>query len=187
MMTAVADYMRTRRSTMSMLLEEPGPNEEQLKDIVSIATRVPDHGKLAPWRLELWPMEMREELNTKLLDFLGDGDDVAKERARTAKILHAPCLVAVISTAAEHPAIPVWEQELSAGAVCMNMLIAANAHGFEAQWLTNWFVYNDEVKPLLGLGADERIAGLMHIGTSNAPKTDRDRPALDDVFSVRQA
>lgn len=185
-MTDLADYMRTRRSSLSLTLEEPGPNEEQLRDIIQIASRVPDHGKLAPWRMELWPAPVRQRLHGELIGLLGDGDDVAKERAGTDKLLHAPCMVAVISTAQNHPKIPLWEQHLSAGAACMNMLIAANAHGFEAQWLTAWYVYDPKAAPVLGLGAHEQIAGLIHMGTSATPKNERDRPVPDAVFSVRQ-
>ncbi|MEL7228914.1 MAG: nitroreductase [Pseudomonadota bacterium] len=185
-MTPLADYMRTRRSSLSLTLEEPGPDADQLRDMVTIATRVPDHGKLAPWRLETWSMAARKKLHGQLIDILGQGDDTAKERAGTDKLLHAPCVVAVISKAADHPKIPVWEQQLSAGAVCMNLLIAANAHGFEAQWLTAWYVYDEKAASIIGLGPSERIAGLIHIGTSHTPKNERDRPALADVFSIRE-
>ena len=189
-MTDLTQYMKTRRSSLSLTLEEPGPNSDQLRTILEIATRVPDHGKLAPWRFELWPTQMRQKLHDQLQSFLlasSEIPDVEKKQQGTAKLLHAPCVLVVISTAAEHPKIPVWEQHLSTGAVCMNTLIAANSLGFEAQWLTAWFIYQDETRGLLGLAEGEQIAGIIHIGSSNVAKNERPRPDIDTLFSIRES
>lgn len=188
-MTELLDHLRTRRSALSLTLEEPGPDAEQLKDILTIAARVPDHGKLAPWRFENWTPDYRERLHRSLHDLLESRPDVPdrdKLKKGTDKLLHGPCAIAVISTPAEHPKIPVWEQILSAGAVCLNMLHAANAHGFEAQWLTGWYIYDDEGRGLLKLKDNERVAGLIHIGTSSAAKSDRDRPDIDAITTIRE-
>ena len=189
-MIDLTQYMRTRRSSLSLTLEEPGPDADQLRTILEISTRVPDHGKLAPWRFELWPIDVRQQMHDQLQEVLKaatDIDDVEKKVQTTGKLLHAPCVLVVISTAAEHPKIPVWEQHLSTGAVCMNTLIAANSLGFEAQWLTAWFIYRAETRAILGLADGEQIAGIIHIGSSSVPKTERDRPDIDTLFSIRES
>ncbi len=183
-------YLQTRRSSLSMSLEEPGPDQAQLRAILEIAARVPDHGKLAPWRFVLWPRNVRTTMHRNLLALLEgmeDVPDIGKLTQGTDKLLHAPVVVAVISRAAEHPKIPLWEQHLSAGAVCMSLLMAANAHGFEAQWLTAWYVYSDATRDILQLEEGERIAGIIHIGTSSTPKSERSRPELQDIFSIRES
>jgi len=187
-MQSLENYMKTRRSALSVVLEEPGPDEAQLRKIVEIASRVPDHGKLVPWRFVLWEKPARETMHDQLLELLESLEhieDKPKKRAGTDKILHAPCVIAVVSMAVEHPKIPVWEQQLSAGGVCMNMLIGANSMGYEAQWLTAWYVYEDAAREILQLNQGERIAGLIHIGSTATTKTERPRPAIDDIFSIR--
>lgn len=187
-MNDLNNYMLTRRSSLSLSLEEPGPSADQISQIVTIAARVPDHGKLAPWRFELWTKSARERMHTELSDLLNGMagiDDVPKKQKGTDKLLHAPCLLAVISQADEHPKIPVWEQHLSVGAACMNCLIAANSLGFEAQWLTAWYVYEDAARSIMGLSENEKIAGLIHIGSSTTPKNERPRPDVASIFSVK--
>lgn len=189
-MQSLETYMKTRRSAVSVTLEEPGPDRSQLRTMIEIASRVPDHGKLAPWRFVSWEKPAREDMHERLsalLETLQGIEDKPKKQAGTDKILHAPCVVAVISTASDHPKIPVWEQQLSAGAACMNMLIAANSMGYEAQWLTAWYVYEDAARDILQLAEGERIAGIIHIGSTAAPKSERPRPPLDDIFSTRTA
>ena len=188
-MTDLTQYMKTRRSSLSLTLDAPGPDADQLRTILEIATRVPDHGKLAPWRFELWPMDVRQKMHDQLQRVLlaaPDIPDVEKKTQDTAKLLHAPCVLAVISTASEHPKIPLWEQHLSTGAVCMNALIAANSLGFEAQWLTAWYIYMEESLEILGFSEGEQIAGIIHIGTSNVPKSERSRPDIDSLYSIRK-
>ncbi len=187
-MENLIDYMKTRRSALSMTLEAPGPDKAQLTGILEIASRVPDHGKLAPWRFVEWTLPARMAMHKDLLDLLARRPDIGdqpKKKQGTDKLLHAPCVVAVISTAGDHPKIPEWEQILSAGAVCMNMLVASNAYGFEAQWLTAWYVYEDEARPVLGLESGERVAGIIHIGSCSISKNERPRPDLDAIFSIR--
>jgi len=112
--------------------------------------------------------------------------DVDKQKKSTDKLLHAPCVISVISTATEHPKIPIWEQELSAGAACMKLLMAANSFDFEAQWLTAWYVYEPAAQDILQLQDNERLAGIIHIGSSSTPKNERPRPDLDKIFSIRE-
>ncbi len=193
-MTELAHYLKTRRSSLSMTLDSPGPDRAQLREMLTIASRVPDHGKLAPWRFELWTRDARKMMHGKLAELLmsmelpaGAPTEKSKMQQGSDKILHAPCVVAVISRAADHPKIPKWEQVLSAGAVCQNLLMAANAHGFEAQWLTAWYIYEDRARPILGLSDGEQIAGIIHIGSCNTPKSERPRPDLDSIFKIREA
>ncbi|MEM1038639.1 MAG: nitroreductase [Pseudomonadota bacterium] len=181
-------YLKTRRSSLSLTLEAPGPSREQIEEIVTVASRVPDHGKLAPWRFEAWSTKRREALHAALSQHLHinqdrmDGEDTGKLQQQTDKLLHGPTLLVCVSTAKDHPKIPLWEQHLSAGAACMNTLMAANALGFEAQWLTAWYVYDETTAPVLGLGDGERIAGLIHIGSTNGAKSERPRPPLETIL-----
>lgn len=187
-MSDLTHFMKSRRSSLSMTLGEPGPNDAQLRTILEIATRVPDHGKLAPWRFVLWTPEARATMHKNLLALLASKPeipDAAKKQQGTDKLLHAPCVLAVISTADEHPKIPLWEQQLSVGAVCMSAIIAANAQGFEAQWLTAWYVYDQDARDILQLRGPERIAGIIHIGSTNIAKNERPRPDIDVHFSTR--
>ncbi len=170
-----------------MTLDEPGPSDDQVRSMLTIATRVPDHGKLAPWRFELWRPAFRKSLHAKLSALIDPTQvDAGKMQAGTDKVLHAPCVIAVISTATEHEKIPVWEQHLSVGASCMLLLQAANAAGFDAQWLTAWYTYDERALRMLGLAEGEKIAGLIHIGTSDVTKVERPRPDVDDIYSVRE-
>ena len=187
-MSDLLHYLQTRRSSLSMNLTEPGPTPEQLNNIIEIGCRVPDHGKLAPWRFVHWTLPARTKMHADLLTLLTGMPDVpdrGKKEQGTAKLLHAPCVIAVISQAGDHPKIPEWEQVLSAGAVCTNLLMAANASGFEAQWLTAWYVYEDAARGILGLEEGERVAGIIHIGTSDIPKNERPRPDVNAKFSER--
>ena len=188
-MQTLLEYLSTRRSSLSLTLEDPGPTEDEIRDIVTLAARVPDHGKLAPWRFEHWSPEYRQHLFARLSTVLDDQEPLQpgdKRRGATEKLLHGPVLIAVISTAGEHPKIPEWEQILSAGASCMSLLMAANAMGYEAQWLTAWYCYENEGVEALDLKDGERIAGLIHIGSSSTAKSERPRPSLDDILSRRE-
>jgi nitroreductase len=185
-MTDTLALLKLRRSVPPQFLSAPGPDAAQLDQLLTIASRVPDHGKLAPWRFIVFEGSGREKagdivakaFQTRNPD--ADAEKIAFERSR---LVQAPLIVAVVSKAAEHPKIPLWEQQLSAGAVCMNLLIAANAMGFGACWLTNWFAFDRDVVTAFGLADGERIAGFVHIGTADAAPADRERPALADIVS----
>jgi nitroreductase len=185
-MTDTLSLLKQRRSVPPQFLTAPGPNPTQLDELLTIAARVPDHGKLAPWRFIVFSGVAKEKAaeivaqGFKAKNPEADADKIAFERGR---LLAAPLVVAVVSTAKPHPKIPEWEQELSAGAVCMNLLVAAQAMGFGASWLTNWFSFDRAVLASFGLAADERIAGFVHIGTATTTPADRERPALAAVVS----
>lgn len=161
-------------------LGPPGPSDRDIEQIVSAGIRVPDHGKLVPWRFILFDGVARERAGKLLLELrLGRGDNLSEEDMNQEQVRFstAPLVIAVVSCAAEHPKIPVWEQVLSAGAVCINLLNAAHALGFSAQWLTDWPAYDRDACHLLGLSEHERMAGFVHIGSALVAPTERPRPS----------
>ena len=170
--------LASRRSTLAKNMTGPGPDAEQLDTLLRIAARTPDHGKLFPWRFITFEGEARarygEILETRLREIEPNGppERYALERNR---FLRAPVVVAVISEVTENHKIPEWEQILSAGAVCQNLLIAAHAMGFAAQWLTEWYAYDRQTRNALGLVAGERVAGFIYIGSALADPVERAR------------
>ena len=179
------DVLNQRRSVPSRQLGEPGPDAAQLRELLSAAIRVPDHGKLVPWRLLLIRGEARARLGAALaamhLRHEPDAPPSVIEKDRD-RFNFAPLIVAVIARVEEnHPKIPAQEQLLSAGLVAYNVLLGAQAQGFGAQWLTGWSAYDRDAADLLGLAANERVVAYVHIGTAREPAPERTRPALDDV------
>lgn len=178
--------LETRRSAPVPLLGTPGPDEGQVERLLTIASRVPDHGKLAPWRFILFAGEARASAGAIFADVFAaaNPDAEAKRLEIERNRFSAPLVVAVVSRAAPHGKIPEWEQVLSAGAVCMNLTLAASAMGFASAWLTEWYAYDRTVLARLGLAPHEKIAGFLHIGTPTAPREERIRPALADIVST---
>ncbi len=178
------DLLLTRRSGSAKAMAGPGPSPEQLADILQAAARAPDHGKLFPWRFIVIANEGRARAGDILAEVLaseiGRTKQTEDERQR---FLRAPVVVCVVSAARELHKITVWEQELSAGAVCQNMLIAATASGFVANWLTEWYAYHPVVKERLGLKAGERVAGFVYIGTARDPLEERPRPDMNRIVT----
>ncbi len=175
--------LRTRRSGKPRDLVAPGPSREQLLEMIEIASRTPDHGKLFPWRFVVVPDEARQAFADKLGAILSAEKDECGPRDIEAAhqfALQAPALVVVLSAPVHGHKIPLWEQELSAGAVCMNLLHACHAMGFAGGWITGWAAYSDAVRDLFG-AAPERIAGFVFIGTPAHPLEERPRPLLSDI------
>ncbi len=182
----LADYLATRRSTPAFQMREPGPTRAEIEDMLKLAVRVPDHGKLAPWRFIVYSGARRAEISEALLKLrLEKEPDLSDEliEVERTRFTRAPTVIAVISTAGPHVKIPEWEQVMSAGAVCLNLLMAANAHGFVSNWLTEWFAFDEAAYPLLGVNAGEKVAGFIHIGSTDFPNTERPRPELTDVVT----
>ncbi|MES1200688.1 MAG: nitroreductase [Pseudomonadota bacterium] len=169
--------MARRRSTKIADFAEPGPSDAQLDAIIRLGARVPDHGKLGPWRFVIIAGEARERAGQKLADLIVNDDGVDEVRVEFARkhFTRAPACVMVVSTAAPHAKIPEWEQLLSSGAVCMNMLQAAHAMGFAACWLTEWPAYDERARAALGLAPHERVAGFIYFGSAAKPATERFR------------
>ena len=178
------DLLKTRRSVKPIELTGPGPAAGELETLLTVASRVPDHGKLTPWRFIVFDGDARLKAGETIEQiFKADHpeattDQVAFERNRLAR---APLVVAVVSRAAPHVKIPEWEQVLSAGAAAMNLVTAAHALGFAANWITEWYAYDRRVLDALGLAANEKIAGFIHIGTPVKPPEDRPRPPLNEI------
>jgi nitroreductase len=178
--------LSTRRSGKPRALAAPGPDADEMRTILSIGMRTPDHGKLAPWHFVIVPEERREAFAALLADaYARQRPDAGRlEREANAQFAHqAPALVVVLSRPDRSSAVPLWEQELSAGAACMNILHAAHALGYAGGWLTGWAAYDDQVRDAFG-GPDERIAGFLFLGTPGAALSERPRPDYDDVVSV---
>ena len=180
------DLLRTRRSVAPVFLKGPGPDAGELLEMLTLATRVPDHGKLAPWRFILFQGAARERAG-KIIEMVHLQDNPAAPEDRKAlerqRLAHAPLVIAIVSRAAPHVKIPEWEQMLSAGALAMNLTISAKAAGFSSAWLTEWYAYDRRVLDKLGLAAHEKIAGFLHIGRASIVPEDRVRPVLADLVT----
>jgi nitroreductase len=178
--------LQTRRSVKPMELGGPAPSAAEIDTMLTVAARVPDHGKLAPWRFIVFEGDARRGAGDKIAAVYraqhadATADQLDFERNRLAR---APLVVAVVSRAGPHVKIPEWEQQLSAGAAAMNLVNAAHAIGYAASWITEWYAYDRAVLEALGLAANERIAGFVHIGRPAKPPEDRDRPKLADIVS----
>jgi nitroreductase len=178
--------LKTRRSVKPMELVAPGPSAAEIETLLTIAARVPDHGKLTPWRFIVFEGEARLQAGKIIADvFRADQaqatpDQVAFERQRLAR---APLVIAVVSRAAPHVKIPEWEQQLSAGAAAMSLVFAVHALGYAASWITEWYAYDRRVLAALGVGGSERLAGFVHIGRPAQPPQDRPRPSLTEIVT----
>jgi nitroreductase len=185
-MNETLSLLQSRRSVAARLLAAPGPDAGQIETLLTIASRVPDHGRLAPWRFLVIEGEARTRLGEAVEGVYRadhpDADAETLERERT-RLSRAPLVIAVVSRAQPHVKIPEWEQILSAGAVCMNLLAGATALGFGAVWLTEWLAFDRRVLDALGLAPEERIAGFVHIGTAQEKPAERARPALADIVT----
>lgn len=185
-MNDTIELLKTRRSAPAKALLDPGPSESEVALLLELAARVPDHGKLAPWRFIIFTGEGRSRAGAIVADLYArahpetDANRLDIERRRFSL---APLVIAVVSCAGPHQKIPEWEQILSAGAVCMNLIVAANALGYASVWLTDWLAYDRAVLDRLGLAPSERIAGFIHIGRAEGVREDRARPALADIVT----
>jgi len=172
---AVLAFLARRRSASAMALRAPGPTPEELSDLLTIAARVPDHGKLAPWRFVILEGAGKDNFADRLQSLAAARSDAARLIAKLGKLRTPPLGVAVISrtTAGE---IPEWEQLLSAGAVCTTLTYAALAMGYGANWITDWYAYDAGARAVLGLAEDERVAGFVFLGKAAEAPLERVRP-----------
>lgn len=179
----VSDFLRKRRSNLAKAMVEPGPSEAQIEEFLTISARVPDHRKLAPWRFIVFQGKARADFGQHIAAaFMKANPDMPQDRAifEGQRFLRAPLVVGVISSPKKClRGTPEWEQVLSSGAVCFNMCLAAQAAGFGAQWLTEWYAYDADVQSALGLSAQEKIAGFIYIGTAQDAPQERARPDVD--------
>ncbi len=179
------DLLLSRRSGSAKAMTGPGPNAEELRTILRAAARVPDHGKLFPWRFIVFEGEARARFGELLVECLKTTEAVTAEREalEAGRFLRAPVVVGVVSRVRQAIPIPEWEQQLSAGAICQTMLIAAHALGFVANWITEWCAYHPLVLERLGLRPGERIAGFIYIGKSAVPLEERPRPDMEKIVT----
>lgn len=186
-MSEVMDYLLTRRTLPAAFLGAPAPSEEQLERILTAAVRAPDHKKLEPWRLikfsEAGCKRLGDLLEARWKAIEPDADD-ARLKLERERFVRAPMVIGVVSAIKDTSRAPEWEQVLSAGAVCMNLVHAAHAEGYSAQWLTEWYAFDEKILADLGLQDGERIAGFIHIGTPQAPKNERPRPDLSQIVQT---
>lgn len=184
--SALKTYLETRRSIPAFQMGEPGPSTDEIVEMLKLASRVPDHGKLAPWRFIVYRGDERERVSRELSEIAiasnpGISDEMRK--VEQTRFTRAPLVVGVVSRAAPHVKIPVWEQQLSAGAVCLNLIMAANALGYASNWITEWYAFDKAANAILGIGEEEQVAGFIHIGTPQVPPTERARPELSDIVT----
>ncbi|MCB1583545.1 MAG: nitroreductase [Xanthomonadales bacterium] len=178
------NFMLKRRSVLIKNMTEPGPSAEELETILTIATRVPDHRKLEPWRFLVLQGEARQHFGETLAAIKAQHDEMMGIQIEVEKdcFMRAPLVIIVIASPVEHKT-PEVEQILSAGAVCQQINIAAGALGYASQWVTGWSCLDKDVHQAIGLGKKEFIAGYLYIGTSNDQPLDRQRPDLSEVVT----
>lgn len=181
------ELLLKRRSVLARNMVTPGPNKQQLEDILMAGIRVPDHGKMAPWRVQIIDDQGQNALGEVFAEIVRqETPDVSAEQliAERQRPCRAPVLLAVSQTVLRHHKIPVIEQRLSAGAFCQNILVAAHASGFVAQWLTEWPSYHDGVKAALGHDPETDIVGFIYIGSANEAPQERNRAGPETVVST---
>lgn len=187
MTNPMIELLKTRRSVKPDLLVAPAPSGAELEAILAIAARVPDHKKLAPWRFVVIEGAARERLGEIAAEACQREEREPPSHVRLEterkRFLRAPLVVAVVSRVKEARGAPEWEQILSAGAACMNLVVAANALGYATTWITEWIAYSKTFTSGFGLAENERIAGFIHIGTASAKPDERERPVLSEIVS----
>ena len=182
---ALTNFLTTRRSVKPKAMTSPGPTTAQLEEILKIATRVPDHGKYHPWYFIVFEGDASIQAGKKLAELYAANNtdttpaQIDNELTRFSRV---PTVIAVVSRIREGKNSQ-WEQILSAGAACYNLCLAANAHGFATNWLTEWYSYDAEFKEYLGIAPTDNIAGFIYLGTPTETPEDRDRPDLSRIVT----
>ncbi len=183
----IIDFLSARRSVKPDRLIAPGPSTEELETILTIASRVPDHKKLAPWRFIVLEGDARARLGEVVAEACVAAEKEAPSHVRLeterTRLMRAPLVIAVVSRITVHRSAPEWEQVLSAGAACLNLCLAANALGYGTSWITEWIAYNKAVGAALSLADNERIAGFIYVGTPAERPEERERPVLSDIVT----
>lgn len=186
MTNPIIDFLLTRSSAPIPELREPAPSDAEIETMIRIASRVPDHGRLEPWRFILYRGDARVAVGEKLaaLAELREGPlTEGRRQQELARFSRAPVVIGVVSSPKEHPKIPQWEMFLSGGAAAMNLVIAANALGYATNWITNWYSDVEEGRRILGLAPHERVIGFLHIGTFAGAAPERPRPDVSTLYA----
>ena len=180
-MSEVSKFFSNRRSVMARKMSSEAINKEDLNSIVKAGIRVPDHGALSPWKIIVLQGESLKKIDNDIIltEFIraNPNTDIKFQENESKRLQRAGAVIAVLSTPLKHPTIPQWEMQLSSGAVCMNLLACAQSMGYAAQWLTEWYAYNDKMLAYLGgnIGND-KISGFIYIGHKIEEPTERKRP-----------
>ncbi|MEO3387531.1 nitroreductase [Mesorhizobium sp. CAU 1741] len=186
MSSSVIDFLLARKSAPIAELRQPGPSQDEIRTLLTVATRVPDHGMLAPWRFILYRGDARiragELLAARAAEREGELSEARRQQELT-RFSRAPLVIGVVSNPREHPKIPQWEMVLSGAAAAMNLVLAANALGYGANWITNWYSDDEEGRRILGLAPHERVIGFVHIGTHEGVPFERPRPDIDALVT----
>lgn len=186
MPSPIIDFLLTRNSAPIPELRAPAPSDAEIETLLRAATRVPDHGRLEPWRFIIYRGDARIEVGKKLAELAERREGPLAEGRRNqelARFSRAPLVIGVVSSPKPNAKIPQWEMFLSGGAAAMNLVIAANALGYGANWITNWYSDNEEGRTLLGLAPHERVVGFIHIGSYDGPAPERPRPDVAKLYS----
>ncbi|PRD42318.1 nitroreductase [Phyllobacterium phragmitis] len=186
MTSPVLDFLLQRSSTPISAIGEPGPSDDDIQTMIRAATRVPDHGRLTPWRFIIYRGIARDEIGQHLAALAEEREGPLPEARREQELkrfARAPIVIGVISSPVPHERIPEWEQFLSAGAAAMSLCIAANALGYATNWITNWYSSDEKGRTLLGLAPHERVAGFVHIGSCGLKVPERPRAELSEILS----
>ncbi|RRI02270.1 nitroreductase [Mesorhizobium tamadayense] len=179
MASPIIDFLLTRNSAPIPDLKEPAPSDTEIATMIAAASRVPDHGRLEPWRFILYRGEARVEIGKKLAALAEQREGPLAEGRRNqelARFSRAPLVIGVVSVPRENPKIPQWEMFLSGGMAAMNLMIAANALGYGTNMISNWYSDVAEGRAILGLSPQERVVGFVHIGSYQGPAPERPRP-----------
>jgi nitroreductase len=182
----IIDFLLTRNSVPISELREPGPSDAEIETMIRAASRVPDHGRLEPWRFILYRGEARHRIGEMLAELAekreGPLSDVRRDQER-ARFARAPLVIGVVSVPKAHPRIPDWEKFLSGGAAAMTLVIAANALGYRTNWISNWYADVPEGRTILGLAPQERVIGFVHIGSFAGTLPERPRPDVHSLYA----
>lgn len=182
----VLDFLLARKSAPIPELKEPAPSEAEIRTILTAASRVPDHGKLTPWRFILYRGEARHRVGELLAARAAEREGPladARRQQELERFSRAPLVIGVVSVPRDNPKIPQWEMFLSGGAAAMNLVLAANALGYGTNWITNWYSDDEEGRRILGLSPDERVVGFVHIGTFDGEAFERPRPDVSTLYA----
>ena len=186
MTATVIDFLLSRKSAPIAELREPAPGDDEIATLIRVASRVPDHGRLTPWRFIVYRGEARHRIGDMLAKRAEEREGplpdarVEQEKARFSR---APLVIGVIHCPRDNPKIPRWEMLLSGGAAAMNLVLAANALGYSTNWITNWYSDDEEGRRILGLAPEERVVGFVHIGTFSGDVPERPRPEVETLIS----
>jgi len=186
MASPIVDFLLTRNSAPIPELKEPAPSDAEIATIITAASRVPDHGRLAPWRFIIYRGEVRAKIGEGLLELAEKREGPLPEGRRQqelARFSRAPLVIGVISSPKENPKIPQWEMFVSGGMAAMNLIIAVNALGYGTNMITNWYSDTEEGRALLGLAPHERVVGFVHIGTHEGAIVERPRPDVSSLYA----